>query len=191
MIERISTKDIERLVVLRNKVLGGFLTELGTPFLREYYTAAMKVSDVVILGAKKKNQLIGFVTVVFETKWLHIKFLYSNLFGLIFSIMSNIITRPRHIIKIIRTFEYTGFDKNTAEILSIAVDSTFQGQGWGKKLFFAAVAEFKKKGISTFLISTYAKDSGPNAFYKKLGCKLEKTFFFRSEKMNYYRYTIV
>jgi len=76
-----------------------------------------------------------------------------------------------------------------AELLTIAVDQHFQRKGIGKKLFEKTIHEFIKRKIHKFKISVYDKLPA-NEFYLKVGCKMDSSFEFLGEKMNYWKYNI-
>lgn len=70
----------------------------------------------------------------------------------------------------------------TAELVNIAVDEEFQGQGIGKQLVNHAIQEAKRLGFKTLAIGTGNSSIGQLALYQKCGFRItgiDKDFFIR------------
>ncbi|MFC6652590.1 MULTISPECIES: GNAT family N-acetyltransferase [Paenibacillus] len=70
----------------------------------------------------------------------------------------------------------------TAELVNIAVDEEFQGQGIGKQLVNHAIQEAKRLGFKTLEIGTGNSSIGQLALYQKCGFRItgiDKDFFIR------------
>ncbi|WP_238655254.1 GNAT family N-acetyltransferase [Paenibacillus piscarius] len=70
----------------------------------------------------------------------------------------------------------------TAELVNIAVDEEFQGQGIGKQLVNHAIQEAKRLGYKTLEIGTGNSSIGQLALYQKCGFRItgiDKDFFIR------------
>ncbi|MEM8527667.1 MAG: GNAT family N-acetyltransferase [Bacteroidota bacterium] len=71
-------------------------------------------------------------------------------------------------------------ESNVLEIKNIAVDSSFQGKGYGKQLLQFAEKIAKQQGYQKLLIGTGNSSIGQLAFYQKMGFEidhLKKNFF--------------
>lgn len=70
----------------------------------------------------------------------------------------------------------------TAELVNIAVDEEFQGQGIGKQLVNHAIQEARRLGFKTLEIGTGNSSIGQLALYQKCGFRItgiDKDFFIR------------
>lgn len=70
----------------------------------------------------------------------------------------------------------------TAELVNIAVDEEFQGQGIGKQLVNHAIQEARQIGFKTLEIGTGNSSIGQLALYQKCGFRItgiDKDFFIR------------
>lgn len=189
MIKKLANKDIPQVVKIHKTELHGFLSELGEGFLGKFYEVSLTIPEIFTLVEKKNEQVLGFATGTTGTKGLYKKVVSRDVISFIWLTLNNFITHPKNIVKTVKVLAYPGFSDDIPELLTIAVDKHYQGQGIGTKLFKETVKEFQKRGAGKFRASTYDKLPANN-FYKKTGCKLEKSFTFLGEKMNYYRYNL-
>lgn len=70
----------------------------------------------------------------------------------------------------------------TAELVNIAVDEAYQGQGIGKQLVNHAIQEAKRLGYQTLEIGTGNSSIGQLALYQKCGFRItgiDRDFFIR------------
>ncbi|WP_419893354.1 GNAT family N-acetyltransferase [Oceanobacillus kimchii] len=70
----------------------------------------------------------------------------------------------------------------TIEIVNVAVDESFHGQGFGKKLILHAIEESKKLGYKTIEIGTGNSGVNQLALYQKCGFRMigiDRDFFMR------------
>ncbi|MCT1577633.1 GNAT family N-acetyltransferase [Oceanobacillus kimchii] len=70
----------------------------------------------------------------------------------------------------------------TIEIVNVAVDESFHGQGFGKKLILHAIEESKKLGYKTIEIGTGNSGVNQLALYQKCGFRMigiDRDFFVR------------
>ena len=187
MIGAITFNDIDQVISIRERELSsGLLSQLGRKFLYEYSKALLKTPGILVFVAKNDDRIVGFVSLTDEIGGMHLRVIRNNFFGIFKALIEHLFLNPTSVAKIWATLTYAGFSYGGAELLSMAIDSSHQRKGWGKKLFQRVKNEFKKKGIKYFRVSTYEKDKGANVFYKKMGCTLERSFVFRGQKMNYY-----
>src|SRR5690606_10447029 len=58
-----------------------------------------------------------------------------------------------------------------AELLSIAVDPAFRGQGISDALYCALVVQFRNRGVQSFRITVGDKLSAAHRFYQRMGAE--------------------
>jgi ribosomal protein S18 acetylase RimI-like enzyme len=71
---------------------------------------------------------------------------------------------------------------DTVELVNIAIDNSFQGQGFGKQLIHHAVQTAKRQGYKTIEVGTGNSSILQLALYQKCGFKIigvDKDFFVR------------
>jgi len=189
MIKKLTSQDINQVAKLHRRQLPGFLSELGEEFLGKFYKVSLGIPEIFTLVEKRNGQMIAFACCAESAKDLYGKIIFRDIlsFGMIF--LRYFITHIKDSVKLVKTLSYPGFRDDIPELLTIAVKKEHQGKGIGRKLFTAAVEEFRKRGVEKFQISVYDRLPA-NKFYQKIGCKFERSFDFLGEKMNYYSYKI-
>ncbi len=189
MIQKLSKDDISQVARLHKTELSGFLPELGEDFLIKFYRATLTIPEVFTLVEKNNEQILGFITGITQVKGLYKKVILNNPLGFIILFLRYFIVHPENIVKTVKILSYPGFSSDIPELLTIAVGKEYQRRGIGRKLFKELVAEFKKRKVKKLLVSVYDRLPA-NMFYKKIGCRFEKSFPFLGEKMNYYSFRI-
>lgn len=189
MIIKLTQSDVNEAAIIHKKELPGFLSELGSNFLKKFYIASISVPEVFTFIYKDKGIIKGLVTGTESSYGLNKKIIYQDIIGFGYEFISYFATHPKALVKMVNTTKYPGFQERFPELLSIAVSRNYQREGIGKMLFAALAREFKKRGIKQFKISAYDRLPS-NGFYKKIGCRLDNSFDFLGEKMNYYIYNI-
>lgn len=179
--------DIEEVAKIHIRELPGFQSILGLPFLRWYYQASRKLPHIFTFVAKENKEVVGLVSCSDNPKSLWLKMFILDPFGCMRIVIPSVALHPQRIRRLLSMLSYPGFSDGRPELLTLAVTKSHQRRGIGRKLVKEATNEFKRRGINTYVISTYDRLAA-NGFYKKIGCQLIETFNFLGEKMNYYTY---
>jgi ribosomal protein S18 acetylase RimI-like enzyme len=86
-----------------------------------------------------------------------------------------LLLRPQKLKKFLETKNYTEKkDEIEAELLSIAVDLNYRGQGVAKKLYLELCKYFSNKGVTKFKIIVGENLREAQKFYIKMGAKKNK-----------------
>lgn len=189
MISNLTAKDIDQLVRLYRRELPGFLSDLGDDFLKKFYHVSLSIPKMNTMVEKENEQIIGFATFAVSVKGLYFRTISQDILGFAWIFLRYFITHIDKTTKVLQAFTYPGFKEDIPELLTIVVDKNHQRRGVGRKLFIRVAKEIAKRGFRKFKISTY-KRLPANGFYKKIGCKFDRSFNFLGEKMNYYIYQI-
>ena len=189
MINKLTLKEISSVARIHKEELSGFLPELGEEFLQAFYKNSLNIPEMFTFIDCENDHICGFATGIISPKGLYKKIIIQNKILFIILILRHLITHPFQIVKMVKILTYPGFSDDITELLTIAIPKSEQGRGRGKKLFKQIANNFQKKGINKFRISVYDRLPS-NGFYKRIGCKLENSFEFLDEKMNYYSYNI-
>lgn len=185
MLEKLKIEDIPHVVEIHRSELHGFLSDLGEGFLTKFYEVSLDIPEIFTLVEVENEQILGFVTATTRVKGLYKKVIFKNPFVFAVLFLSNFITHPINIVKSVKSLIYPGFADDIPELLTIAVKKEYQNKGIGTKLFTETAKEFQRRGFRKFQVSTYETLSA-NSFYKKMGCKYERSFDFLDKKMKSY-----
>ena len=150
----------------------GFLATLGVPFLTLLYEAIDKDSESVLLVERVNCSVVGFVTGTSGLGRIYKQLLLKPL-RLIYSLKSCLLS-PSKIYKIIEVLlmsKGSNISSNLPkqELLSIAVNPTYQGEGYAENLFNALCSHLKEEGACSFRIVVGSNLARAHAFYMKMG----------------------
>lgn len=187
MITKLKEEYVKQVARMHKKELSGFLPELGEEFLALFYKTSLGLPEMFTFVEEEKGKVLGFVTGVTTTKNLYKKIILRKPLKFSFIFWKYIISHPAKVFKIFKIVTYPGFAQDHPELLTIAVSQNYRLKGIGLSLFRKCAGEFKKRKIDKFKISVYDRLPA-NGFYQKIGCRLESSFDFLGEKMNYYVY---
>ena len=161
--------DLDSIARLHaQQITEGFLTSLGTPFLRRLYARVLRSDDAFLLVDDIDGEVSGFVASV-----THLATLYRR-----FIIRDGVLAAGRaapHVLRslprVLETLRYpaTTIDLPDAEILSVAVATHHGGRGIGQTLVRAAIDEFRHRKITAAKVVTTADNSRALAMYRACG----------------------
>ena len=150
------------------RISEGFLSSLGTGFLRRLYRRVLRTERSLLLVAAAGDEVRGFVAGVADVGALYREFLWHD--GLI----AGALAAPRlarAFPRVLETLRYpaaTG-DLPDAEILAVAVGGMWGGRGIGRELVCAATATFATAGVTTAKVVTTADNAAAIAMYRSAG----------------------
>ena len=149
----------------------GFLSTLGVDFVALMYRAIDECDDAVLLVEHANGQAVGFVAGGVGIGSIYRRMLryWPQLFcALLPSVLSY--RRVRRILEILR-YSLSGADETlpAAELLSIAVDPTFRGQGHAQNLYRELCTHFRQRGVPAFRIVVGAALAPAHQFYQRMG----------------------
>ena len=152
----------------------GFLSSLGIPFLTLLYEAIDANKESTLIIEKVDGKVIGFVSGAARLGSIY-KQLLLRLHRLVWVFIPSILS-PSKIFKILEILLLKRNDKLQIklpphELLSIVVNPSYQGQGYGEKLFLSLCEYFKDSNVTEFRIVVGADLVRAHAFYTKLNCK--------------------
>src|SRR6476661_5937439 len=170
---------------------GFFLSELGEPFLKCFYSAVILDSaGVGLLVTDIDGVVSGFVVGTLHSNGFYKKIIKKNWFTLIWSAMPKLLLRPRRILKIFRSLKSSANTElpNTACLLSICVNPNVAGKGIGKVLLSAFEEQLLNCGKDYVFLTTDANNNDSvNQFYLRNDFTLRSSFEQRAGRvMNVY-----
>lgn len=175
---QIRKPDIEEIYAISEIHLeafkGFFLSALGLNFLIIYYNALRKNRRGVLLGFYDNKELLGFCAATTLSRGFNSYLVKGDFFSFAKLGLLLLFTKPKALIRLMKNFTKSDpsvKDKgNYAELLSIAVSPSAQGNGVGKKLLIALEEYLRRKNISALSLTTdfYENEQALN-FYKGMG----------------------
>ncbi len=166
---KVRTAGVEDLALIADlhttRINEGFLSSLGSPFLRRLYRRVLNTDAAfALVAADERDQVIGFAAGVGDLPGFYRSFLLHD------GIAAGIRSAPRLVRSIPRVIETLRYGSSsdtlpTAEILAVAVGAASAGRGVGRSLVIAATAEFTRLGIETAKVVTTADNASAIAMY--------------------------
>lgn len=195
MICPLNEKYFQKMISIHiNSLKGDFQVLLGKQFLLTMYKRyflSEYAFGYIFLGSN--DEPIGFVLAAYDIEKFTQEIIRKEFIRLFVVVCARIFARPYIIFSLIKQF---CLNKNLesvgtkAELVTIAVEDSHRGQGVGKTLIKFVVDNFRSKGITSFKLTTDAKNRDVNNFYNKTGFKLLNSFDQFDIKQNIYVYEI-
>ena len=184
-----SSLDIPDIVNIHQLAFPNFyLTNMGTGFLKAYYSSVLAYPNHIVLVVSMNNQVLGFV-VGFKNPMLFYVFFKSRRFQYLWHIFLALVKKPS---LILRTFTNTRriSDRYEAsddiELSSIAVHP--DARGIGSILLKAFLRAAQDQCATNVVLTTDAYDNETvNSFYERHRFKLVETYNDGNRMMNRYK----
>ncbi|HUI93284.1 MAG TPA: GNAT family N-acetyltransferase [Chitinivibrionales bacterium] len=199
IIQQCTPAQVSAVALLHRKCISkGFISNLGRTFLSALYNSINRspYSKVFVAYDTEQKNPAGFISAAIDTRamYRHIVLRRGWLFALL--LLPNIF-RPSVVKKILETLLYPFHagdnrdkavqdDSISAELLSIAVDEKYRGQGIGKRLVLKMERYFMHAGVTEYKTVTFSQDVNANAFYRFCGFTRQKTFTHHKNVMSEY-----
>jgi ribosomal protein S18 acetylase RimI-like enzyme len=167
----------------------GFLSSLGSMFLRQLYKAVPSCpSGFGYVWQDVDGRVLGFIACAESTGNVYKQSLVRRGVLMAFPLL-RFLVRPSVIKRMYHTWKYpsqVGGDLPVAEVLSIVVSSDAAGKGVGKALMRASLEEFRRRGIAKVKVAAGADNEAANGFYRSCGFELAVTREHHGLPMNVY-----
>jgi ribosomal protein S18 acetylase RimI-like enzyme len=170
---------------------GFFLTNLGKSVLTLFYESIINDSSCVAFGIKSDNKLLGFQVSALKSEAIYRHIFQQNFFRFVPYLIIRFLKNPFLLFRMIVSYksatEHKKPDNCNAALLSICVDPSFSGKGFGRELINSLEAELVQKHLNCYSLTTDANNNFfANQFYLKNGFVLYSDFFQGSRHMNLY-----
>jgi len=192
-IRPLECEDVDTVVSVHLRAFPSFfLSFLGPRFLREFYGSflvdPMGLGFVAVDGG---GRVLGVVVGPLNPAGYFKRLLKRRWWAFCLASISAVLRRPKVLPRLFRAVVYRGEAPTgpvRALLSSIAVDPQVQGGGVGRKLVERWVQEVRAAGGSGCFLTTDAEgNEAVNAFYRKLGWKLESSYSTKEgRRMNRY-----
>ena len=183
-IKEVPLSDIKQVVEIHKDAFKGFfLTSLGDDFLSLYYTSLRKHPAGLLYGYYETDILKGFSAATLRSKGFHKDLIKKNFlnftqFGIKF-LFTNITTLRRLLKNLSKNENSSEITDNGqyAELLSIGILSSIQGQGIGRKLIEELEIIIKQNQINKLSLTTdFYSNEKAIKFYNSLGYEVYYDF---------------
>ncbi|GIV09411.1 MAG: hypothetical protein KatS3mg019_1502 [Fimbriimonadales bacterium] len=187
--------DLNAVVCVHQQAFQGFLmTLLGPRFLKRYYLCVLEYRQPIFHVVEYDGKVVGFVAGFVNPPRFY-ETLRQRKKALALAAASHLVWRPhlwRRALSSLRRAETIAHDADMphqAELASLGVDPTAQGQGIGKQLVSAFLDTAAQMGVQEVVLTTDAHNNDAvNAFYQRLGFVCTRQFWQTPERlMNEYR----
>jgi len=182
MIRQMERENISRVVEIHLASFPGFfLTFLGARFLSLYYAgicaAPEGIAYVYVDGA---GSPAGFVAGTSDPRGFYSRLLRRDWIRFSLASFAAMVRKPSVVPRIARGFFHPSRNpagKDVAGLYSIGVLPSLQGTGAGRKLVAVFLEEARSRGCRrVFLTTDRDRNEAVNAFYQKLGFRVEREF---------------
>lgn len=178
IIHPVRKNEIDALVVIHTSAFPDFfLTQLGTRFLRLYYSSVLSHPEGILLGYYEETRLTGFCAATINSNGFNKRLIKFHFFAFVIEtfmlLLTNIKALKRLYLNLSKT-DSTNTDKGEyAELLSIGVDRGHQGKGIGKQLLMALEEEVKQRGGRKLSLTTDCHNNKQAVgFYRSMGYRV-------------------
>jgi ribosomal protein S18 acetylase RimI-like enzyme len=147
----------------------GFLSRLGPRFLERLYRCVVRDEGSFLLVSEEGGIVNGMIAGSENVPALYKRFLRRE------GLAAAVVAAPRLVRNagsVLETLRYSGSNDDelpSAELLSVAVDRTARGQGFGRRLVEALKEEFTRRGTSTSKVVVGADNEPALKLYRECG----------------------
>ena len=164
-----SASDVPAIADLHaTRIDEGFLTSLGTPFLRRLYARVLQSDDAFIVVDDLDGVTTGFAAGVADLGSLYRQFILRDGWRAGLRAAPRLLKNIPRVVETLRYPAITG-DLPEAEVLAVAVAAERSGHGVGQALVRRAIDEFVTREIRTAKVVTTADNRAALAMYRACG----------------------
>ena len=149
-----------------------FLSECTVTFLAYFYNTIAESASTIVITADYDENVKGFLFFTTDKENYMKNFLTGNFLSLLKfpSIYIPLIKAS------IRSFKSQRVQFYKNELVHIAVDSKFQGQGIGRKLLVELESILKERKINEYYLQVFGENIAAVSLYKKMGFETVRSF---------------
>lgn len=153
----------------------GFLSSLGEPFLASLYEGLASSRSAFVITATYAGDLLGFICGATSTRRAYLDFMLSRRSpGAALRLLPRLVSLAT-VRRVAETLLYPARQAEVplppAEILNFCVSEARRGQGVGRRLFQALLAEFDRRSVREIRIVTGVDQRSAQDFYDRVGAQ--------------------
>lgn len=166
--------DVKDVVEIHRAGFAGFfLTSLGRPFLRTYYSSVVRDADSIALVCERQGTITGFVVGSANPRGFYRRMLRRRWPAFACAAVPGVLRRPSAAVRVVRALRHPSRQEEGAHVAglySIVVDPHSQGVGMGAQLIDAFCAAAAQRGMTDVRLETDAEDNDfVRHFYERAG----------------------
>lgn len=147
MIVNLLKEDLPEVVRIHRNNLPSLINFYTADFIRKFYLHHLnKGNETVLVGFKEDGELCGFVFGTSDIEDMFGSFTAQNKLYFIKNTLLALLKHPKYLFYIFQSFVSKGFQKGDSktQLVYIAVDAKYKGNGVGKKLLEGFEDELRK-----------------------------------------------
>ena len=176
IVKQATLKDVDSIVKIHKEAFEGFfLTSLGDRFLRLYYSSFIESNRGVVYVAAKGMDIVGFSATSYISKGFNLHLIKKNLFKFGIEAFRLLFVNSKALMRLIENLNKESNDANVkddgqyAELYSIAVSPSYQGEGIGKILLTVTESDIRDHNNQISLTTDFYNNDKTISFYHTLG----------------------
>jgi ribosomal protein S18 acetylase RimI-like enzyme len=185
--------DLPGIVAIHQEAFSNFfLTQLGSDFLRTYYSLVLTYHSGITLVSEEQNVLKGFACGFVDPVHFY-RLMWQTKLAFALPVVSALMRNPALITKVLNGVQRihtpaSEWPPRSCELSSIAVAPEATGNGSGKVLIQAFLAQARSLDAHCVYLTTDADgNDSANAFYRSAGFQCTRRFMQRGGRwMNEY-----
>jgi ribosomal protein S18 acetylase RimI-like enzyme len=185
--------DLPGIVTIHQKAFSNFfLTQLGSDFLRKYYSLVLTYHSGITVVSEEQNVLKGFACGFVDPVDFY-RLMWDTKLAFALPVVSALARRPALITKVLYGVQRihtpaSEWPPRSCELSSIAVAPEASGNGSGKGLIRAFLSRARSMDAHCVYLTTDAEgNDAANAFYRDAGFQCARRFMQRGGRwMNEY-----
>ena len=184
-------EDLDSIVSLYGAYMfDSYLVNFGPLFVKRYLEIILNSKNCVTLvtGARRP---VGFIMAALDAKKILAELLLDT--GVFRAWMNQALVRPGRALQSLELLSYPLRARRrniNAELLFIALDPAYRGQGHAARLIDSVLRRMRSKGVRRVKVTTLAANTAVNRLLAKLGFELKKTFRLFGRPMHLYDLTL-
>jgi ribosomal protein S18 acetylase RimI-like enzyme len=183
MVRKATANDLIGIVMVHQKAFGDFfLTRLGSEFLRQYYSLVLNYhSGIMLVSEGRQSALEGFACGFMDPPGFY-RLMWDTRRNFVLPVVSALVRHPSLITNVLygvqKLHASTGeWPERSCELTSIAVAPDLTGNGYGKGLIQAFLAQAQSMDARCVYLTTDADgNDAANAFYRNVGFQHTRRF---------------
>jgi len=182
VVRKATANDLPGIVTIHRKAFSNFfLTRLGDEFLRKYYRLVLNYHSGIILVSETESVLKGFACGFVDPAEFY-QLMWQTRLTFALPVVSALVRHPSLITKVVYGVQRiqtpaSEWPVRSCELSSIAIAPENSGNGFGKALIRAFLAQARSMDADCVYLTTDAEgNDAANAFYLDIGFQHTRRF---------------
>ncbi len=189
-VQTAEARDVPAITRVHTAAFGGFfLTELGTPFLKQYYLLVRRHPDGILLAARDGDEIVGFVAGTVNPPAFY-RALVTNAWRFAWPAGIGLLRKPKLLPTLASNLRSVFTRRQSpvsqpaaAELTSVAIHPSARGRGLGQQLVAAFLQAVRNRAARVSLTTDAEDNVAVNHFYRQMGFELAETFASRRGRL--------